>query len=332
MKIGLVRFSSLGDVLLTTGVIRELKRRLPDTQITMITSSRYSDIFAFNPNLDNLIVLEGKRPGDLLRLAKRVRNEAFDIIADLHLNLRSLFVSLSSKSRGRLHYSKCRWPRSMMVFRKERRRLDHVVTRYFRPFEELGLKLTNPRPEIWIDDATKRRMDFFLGNPRIPLVAISPGARRPTKRWIAEGYGELCKLLIELEGARVVLVGDTDDTRVASRVKGIVGRELIDLTGKTSLLELASVLARCSAVVTNDSGPMHMAAAVNTPIVAIFGPTVPEFGFSPLGKAEVIQKELPCRPCSLHGSERCTKNGFKCMRLITADEVFHVVSGVLNDR
>ena len=150
MKIGLMRFSSLGDVVLTTGVIRELKRGLPDAEITMITSSRYSDIFALNRNLDHLMLLEGTALSDLSKLAKKVRKAAFDIIADLHLNPRSLFVSLSSGSGRRLRYSKCRWPRNMMVFRKDRRCVDHVVTRYFRPFGELGLKTASPGFVCWI--------------------------------------------------------------------------------------------------------------------------------------------------------------------------------------
>lgn len=330
MKIGLVRFSSLGDVILTTGIIRELKRKLGNADLTMITSSRYADIFKFDPYLDRTIALEGKRFKDFSKLIGRLRSVKLDILVDLQLNPRSLFTSATSGSRKKLRYSKSRWVRSMMVLRKDGRTCNHITTRYFKPFEKVGLKWTDLRPQIWIDNATKRSVDRLIANGETRIVAVSPGAKRPTKRWLAEEYGRLCRLLVETERVKVVVVGDAHDTEVAGKIEKIAGGDVIDLTGKTSLLQLASVLDRSSVLVTNDSGPMHMATAVNTPTVAIFGPTVPEFGFSPLGQSEVIEKELPCRPCSLHGSERCKKNGFKCMSLITAEEVLDVVSGVLN--
>lgn len=333
MKIGLIRLSSLGDVILTTGITRELKRMLAASEITMITSSRYREIFKFNPYLNKTITLEGKKIKDLSRLIKRVRDEKLDVLVDLHLNPRSILISCTSWSRKKLQYSKSRWLRSMMVFRKTQRSCDHIVTRYFKPFEKLGLESMHLKPEVWIDDETRKSMDFAVGKGEIPLVAVSPGAKRPTKIWPAEEYGRFCRLLIETKRTKIVIVGDRDDTEVANKIKNIVGEDIIDLTGKTSFLQLASVLERSAVLVTNDSGPMHMAVAVNTPVVAIFGPTVPEFGFAPLGERDkVIEKKLSCRPCSLHGSERCRENGFKCMRLITAEEVFEAVSGVLNGR
>ncbi len=331
MKIGLIRFSSLGDVILTTGIIRELKREFDDAEITMITSSRYLDIFRSNPHLNKNLVIEGKSFSDVSRLIKKVRNERFDILADLHLNPRSLLVSCASRSRKKLRYSKCRRLRSMMVSTKNRQMCGHVVDRYFAPFEKLGLKSTNLKPEIWIDGETRRSMNATIGNGNMPLVAVSPGAKRATKRWLAEKYGRLCRSLIETEKAKVIIVGDKEDTQIAHKIRNIAGKNIIDLTGKTSLLQLAAVLRRSSVLVTNDSGPMHMAAATGTPVVAIFGPTVPEFGFSPLGERDrVIEKQLPCRPCSLHGSEQCSQNGFKCMRDVTAEEVIEAVSHVLN--
>ncbi len=331
MKIGLMRFSSLGDVILTAGIIRELKRLLGNAEVTMITSSRYTDIFRFNPHLDRITVLEGKGLRNLSKLIRRIRHERFDILVDLHLNPRSILISSASKSRKKLRYSKSRWPRSMMVFRKDRRDCGHVVNRYFKPFEKSGLRLMNPKPEVWIDDETKKSVQSIIDHAQTPLVAVSPGAKRPTKRWLAEEYGELCRLLVTTEKVGVVLVGDADDTEVAREIRNIARENVIDLTGKTSLLQLAAVLERSSVLVTNDSGPMHMAAATGTPVVAIFGPTVPEFGFSPLGERDrVIEKQLPCRPCSLHGSEQCSQNGFKCMRDVTAEEVLEVVSHVLN--
>lgn len=333
MRIGLIRLSSLGDVVLTTGIIRELKNLFGDAEITMITSSRYMDIFRFNPYLKKTIGLEGKNIKELFRLGRRVRKELYDVLVDLHINPRSLIMSTISRSRKRLRYAKCRWLRSMMVFRKDRKACEHVVIRYFKPFEKMGLKSMNLRPEVWLDEETRRSAGRLIDGANIPLVAISPGAKRPTKRWLPENYGRLCSLLLKTGRVKVVLLGDLDDIEVAEKVKKSTKGHLIDLTGKTSLLQLAAVLERSSVLVTNDSGPMHMASAVNTPVVAIFGPTVPEFGFYPLGERDkIIQRQLPCRPCSLHGSERCRDDSFKCMRLITAEEVFEEVFQVIDDQ
>jgi heptosyltransferase-2 len=218
-----------------------------------------------------------------------------------------------------------------MISEKRRIPCGHVAARYFEPFTTLGLHSTELSPEIWIDPKTERRVESLVGGGRSLVVAISPGANRPTKRWSDEDFGALARLLTERRRARVVVVGDTKDMDVAARVTGIAGEETINLAGGTSLLELAAVLKRASLLVANDSGPMHVAAAVRTPVVALFGPTVPEFGFSPLGERDrIVEVDLPCRPCSLHGTERCGEGSLRCMRLITPDDVFKVVSEVLN--
>lgn len=129
----------------------------------------------------------------------------------------------------------------------------------------------------------------------------------------------------------MVIVGGEKDMGVATEVAGIAGDGVVNLAGRTSLLELAGVLKKASLLVTNDSGPMHVSAAVSTPVVVLFGPTVPEFGFSPLGERDrVVEVDLPCRPCSLHGTDRCSEGNLQCMRLIGSEDVFRVVSDVLN--
>ena len=332
MRIGLIRLSSLGDVVLTTGVVREVKCGIPDAELTMITGSRYEDIFRFNPCVDELILLDGKKYEDMSVLIRRVRSRKFDVLADLQLNPRSLLISAASGARTRLRYSKSRWMRSLMVLRGKRRDCGHVTERYFKPFERLGLRSVNLRPQIWVDRAARQSVENLVGEGgERPVVAISPGATTSTKRWPAEKYGNLCRLLVGKRNVQVVLVGDRKDVQTSAEVRSMAKANIVDLTGKMSLLELASLLERCSVLVTNDSGPMHMAVAMNTPSVAIFGPTVPEFGFSPLGERDrVIERKLACRPCSLHGSDRCKDNGFRCMRLICAEEVFEAVCGVLN--
>ena len=128
---------------------------------------------------------------------------------------------------------------------------------------------------------------------------------------------------------RALIFGGPDEVELSERVSGGIGIDAFSVAGKTGLRETAALIKRCSVFVTNDSGPMHMATAVGTPVVAIFGPTVRGFGFSPLGKSVVVESELKCRPCTLHGSDRCPKGHFECMKKITADSVFERVKGMV---
>ncbi len=331
MKIGIIRLSSLGDVVLTTGIIRELKRELGGCEIVMITSREYEDIFRCNPHLEKTLALEEKSSKGFLKLVHEVRGEGLDVIADLHLNPRSLLLSALSRSGKRLRYRKVHRSRARMISEKRRTSCGHVAARYLEAFEKLGLRSTELSPEIYVDRETEEKVQSLLENGSSPLIAVSPGANRATKRWVPEEFGALSRLLVERRDARVVIVGDEKDADVATEVAAIVGEEAVNLAGRTSLLELAGVLKKSSLLVTNDSGPMHVAAAVSTPVVALFGPTVPEFGFSPLGRRDrVVEVDLPCRPCSLHGTERCSQGGFECMRLIGSEDVYKVVSDVLD--
>ena len=333
MKIGLIRFSSLGDVVLTTGVIREISRELENAEIVMITSKNYEDVFRDNPHVEKTLVLQKKSLSGFLRLVREVRRERLDVIADLHLNPRSLFLSVLSGSRRRLRYRKLHRDRVQMIGEKKRSPCSYVALRYFEPFRRLGLRYNELRPEMWVDRESEKKVQSLIENGSSSLIAIAPGANRMTKRWLPREFGSLCRLLAERRKARIVIVGDAKDADVADEVVGMAEGEVTNLAGRTTLSELAAVLQKSSLLVTNDSGPMHVASAVSTPVVALFGPTVPEFGFSPCGqKDRVVEVDLPCRPCSLHGTDRCREGDHRCMRMIRSEEVFGVVSDVLNGR
>ena len=176
----MIRLTSLGDVTLATGIVREVKLALETAELTVITNSRYEDIFRFNPHLDELLLLEGKSFEDMSRLIQEVRARKLDVLADLQLNPRSLLISAASGAKSKLRYSKSRWVRGMMVRKRERKACDHVTSRYFRPFEQLGLRSGNLKPQIWIDSATRKSVDSLLPAGDNQMVAISPGARRLT--------------------------------------------------------------------------------------------------------------------------------------------------------
>jgi heptosyltransferase-2 len=150
------------------------------------------------------------------------------------------------------------------------------------------------------------------------LIAIAPGSVWATKRW--PYYKELAHLLAG--SARIVVVGGSDDTPLATEIRTLVP-DAVDATGVLPMLGSAELIGRCAAIVTNDSSPLHLASAMGTPTVAIFGPTVPEFGFGPLAASSVVvgHETLACRPCHRHGPRRCPLTHFRCMRELTPEVV-----------
>ena len=162
------------------------------------------------------------------------------------------------------------------------------------------------------------------------LAALHPGSVWKTKRWPAESYARLASRLVGETGAKVMLVGGAEDSALSAEVARQSGVPVLDWAGKTTLPELIALAPRWSLFVTNDSGPMHVAAAAGVPTLAIFGPTTRELGFFPYGDGHrVIEKDLACRPCGLHGAKACPEGHFLCMRLISVEEVFQEASRML---
>jgi heptosyltransferase-2 len=180
------------------------------------------------------------------------------------------------------------------------------------------------RPRLYPGDAERAAVDALLneqGWKGEPFVALAPGSVWPTKRW------PQYPALAELVDARVAIVGSSADVSVATEIVSAVGGRAMDCTGRLSLLASAELIGRATVLVTNDSSPLHLASAMGTPTIALFGPTVPEFGFGPLApSARVIGRtELVCRPCDRHGPRRCPLGHWRCMREITPREVADVV-------
>ena len=160
------------------------------------------------------------------------------------------------------------------------------------------------------------------GGFRGPLLAVAPGARWPTKRWPVERFAAVAQDLAQERGAAVVVLGGPDESRLASALCDNLDVPVIHVAGTQPLMHSAALLSRCSLLISNDSGLMHMATALQVPVVAIFGPTVREFGFYPFqARAEVVSEPLPCRPCSTKGSIRCPRGHHACMQDISSARV-----------
>ncbi len=186
------------------------------------------------------------------------------------------------------------------------------------------------RPQLFPTADDVRAVDELLSSRERPVIALAPGSAWHTKRW--PGYGALAALLAEQYD--IAIVGSADDLAAADEIKLLVERErIVDATGKLSLLGSAELIRRSIALATNDSSPQHLASAMGTPTVTIFGPTAPEFGFGPLapGSRTVGNGSLACRPCDRHGPQRCPLGHWRCMHEITPEEVADTLRSAISE-
>ncbi|MCH7760178.1 lipopolysaccharide heptosyltransferase II [candidate division TA06 bacterium] len=356
MKILLTRLSSIGDIVLATSLLKPLRENYPEGEIVMAVMSPYLPLLQGNPYLSRVIPFEkdGKHRGGLglLRFILSLRRERFDLAIDLHRNLRSHLITLFAGAERSMSYQKEIIKRRAMVFLKKRRKGKHTVHRYLKALDPLGVSLDHAGPGLYLSKEERAWAERYLEECKIlnyeyrtpnfelrsPIIGIVPGAKHSTKRWNPPGFALLGDRLTKELNATVVLLGDGNDEEVAREIEERMEEEVNNFVGKTSLRELAALLDQCHLVVTNDSGPLHMATALGRPVVALFGPTVEEFGFTPYDnqssefevRSIVLSKDLSCRPCSLHGSHHCPLGHHNCMNFITSDEVFGAVKKILS--
>lgn len=315
----LVRFSSIGDILLTTPLVRALARRHPDAKLVYVTKRAMAPLVADNPRLAQVVALE---PGEPLRqLARRLRALGPTHGLDLHGSLRSVGLRLLVRCRWS-GYRKRKLARAALITTK----LDlygarvPVAERYFEAARALDARPDGGPPEFFLGrGATERAAQWLAarGLAYQPLAALAPGAAHATKRWPIAHWIALAGEL-SAAGFRLVVLGGPDDRGIAQQLAGVAERA----AGEFSLQETGALLARARVVVSGDTGVMHMATAVGTPVVALFGPTVEQFGFFPYrAHAEVLQRDLRCRPCSATGTAKCPLGHHRCLVDLAPAEV-----------
>ncbi len=323
-EILVIRLSSLGDIVLTFPALELLSRKEPQARIVVLTKRAYAPLVAAHPVVDEVLVLDETERGirGAWRLARRIRERRFSRVIDLHGTPRSRFIAARSGARrtGRVHSRAL--ARRRLVGAAFLRRVLHrpppssagvgevlpavalAMARAVDPRVSEPAEL--PRPALELPAPALRHADELLAaTPGAgPLIALCPGSRHATKGW--PGYETLAKSLLD-RGHRVAAVlGPEDEWQGAS----VPGCAIV----RGPLLVLAAVLSRAQVAVGNDSGLTHVAAAAGAPVVAVFGPTVPELGFLPVGSHRVVERhDLNCRPCSVHGSRRCPRGDHACL-------------------
>lgn len=319
--------------MLATPLIRVLRNKFPTAQIDFIVKKEFAQILKYNPNITNLIEFDTANGfKELLKVRRRISKERYDLIVDIHNNLRSIFLRTFAGAQV-VRVNKRIFKRFLLVKFKINlyKNAIHVVERYIETLSNFSIKNDNQGLNVFVPEymieAVKNKINFSADDL---YIAIAPSAKHETKRWLPERFAQLGDKLIEKFNAKIILLGSEEDKPRCETVKRLMQNQPINLCGQTSLLESAAVLSLCKLLITNDSGLMHIGSAMKTKIVAIFGSTVKEFGFFPYGtESIVVEKNIPCRPCTHIGREKCPKGHFKCMNDIQVEDVFNACANLL---
>lgn len=324
----------IGDAIMTTPAVRTIRENFPAAEITMLAYPWVADVFRASPHVDRIMLYEKKGRHQGLRglrlLGRELAVQGFDLAILLQNAFEAALLAMLARIPVRAGYR--RDARSLLLSHgvtiPRGLKGRHQVHYYQGLLQELGL--SRGPDELFLalpEQDTAWARDFLAMGAGGPVVGLNPGAAYgPAKRWPAERYAGLAGRLAAEMGATLLVFGTESDREAAARIREAAPEQVKDLTGRTSLAQAMALIALCQAFVTNDSGLMHVAAALNTPLVAVFGSTdaVATGPFSP--RAVVVQKQLPCSPCL---KTHCRRNDFACMMEIGVDEVFAEVVGLL---
>jgi heptosyltransferase-2 len=329
-RILVIRLSSIGDILLTTPVLRLLREHCPEAQVDFLVKAAYQDLVRAHPGVDRLVLFDDRQTlWQTLRILRRTR---YDMVLDLHRTLRSRLLYGGLSARHKLAYGKRTLRRALLVHLgwNTLQAMTSVPELYAIPLRRLGITEALPDMEMHLEPGGQEAMRAYLARVfpdglRRPLLALAPGARWPTKRWPVERFATVAQALAEAHRAAVVILGGDEDVSLAQELCRSLSVPVLDSTGKLSLMQTAALLQQCRLLLSNDSGLMHMATALKVPVIAVFGPTVQEFGFYPFrARAQVVSTALCCRPCTTKGSKRCPRGHHHCMQRVTSTQVMLV--------
>jgi heptosyltransferase-2 len=331
-----IQTSFLGDVILTTPLIAELAKRGP---VDVLVTPEGAAVLANNPGIRNIIRYDKRGTyGSALGLWQTIRQirsrRPYDAAYLAQGSFRSGLLAMMTGARERIGFASSTG-RSLytkqLPYRPDRHHAERLWSLSMAECADPPTR-EQTRPRLYPSDKDRGAIDMFLrenGDSDAPFVALAPGSAWGTKRW--PYYVDLARKL----GAdfRIVVIGSKSDGAIAEQIAAALPPGcVLNATGVLSLLASAELIGRAQAIVTNDSAPQHLASAMGTPTLTIFGPTVPEFGFGPLAERHAVagHDSLSCRPCDRHGPQRCPLGHWRCMRELGADYVAGMLTEVLN--
>ena len=315
---------------MTTPAVAAIKRALPRASLTYVIEEPFRALVEGNPDIDRVIAIPAKQgAADFVRFVRGLRRETYDAVIDFHGGPRASRIAWLSRGKFKVGYRlKYKgWIYDARVPRTAAGAPIHSVENHLNLVRALGITVEEPGPPLYVPEAKaaeKKRVEKIwrenkLGGAKV--IVLHVGAGNEFRDWGEENLAALAGRLAAAPGVRVVLAGAERDRARAERIAGTIPRSaspIVWLAGHLNLTELREVIARAALFIGPDSGPMHLAASTRTPIVALFGPTLPAH-FAPWrAEATIVAKELDCRPCK---QRECITHDFRCLRTITVDEI-----------
>ena len=327
MKILIIRFSSIGDIVLTTPIIRCLKKQLPlNSEIHYLTKPNFNSLLNENPYINKLWLLKP----NLNETIAEIKAQKFDYIIDLHNNLRTLIIKKRSGVKA-FSFNKLNFKKFLLTqFKINHLPNIHIVDRYFETVKSLGIVNDNEGLDYYKPASEKDIFKRFDNLNNLDFIAMAIGGQHSTKKMPASKLTEI----LTASHDKIVLLGGKEDVEIAKKLEIANPDKIINLVGQLTLSESAGVVVMSKGLVTHDTGMMHIAAALKKPVIAIWGNTVPEFGMTAYyGKHIVFNKNfevhnLKCRPCSKIGFDKCPKEHFNCMNLQDTEAIAETLNNL----
>ena len=319
MKVLVIRFSSIGDIVLTSPVVRCLKKQL-NAEVHFFTKKNFKDVVTNNPHIDKIHYLSDDFNSDV----KALKLEQYDYVIDLHHNLRTLRFKQALKVKA-YSFNKLNFEKWLLVNLKiNRLPKQHIVDRYLATIEKLGVKNDGEGLDYYITEDDKvdlHALPNFLHKGYVGLVI---GAQHSTKRLTIEKLRDLCQKI----NYPIILLGGKDDALVADELVKVDANRIFSACGQFKLNQSAYLVQQAKCIVSHDTGLMHIASAFKKEIYSVWGNTVPEFGMFPYKTTHhnFEVKDLSCRPCSKIGHVECPKKHFNCMNLQNIDLLSQMIN------
>jgi heptosyltransferase-2 len=316
LKFLIIRFSSIGDIVLTTPVIRCLRKKYPRATIDYLTKKKFAAILESNPYLDNVFLLED----NFNKTIRQIENEDYDYIIDLHHNLRTLRIKNLIRDIPFYSFNKLNIKKWIYTtFKINRMPPVHIVDRYMATVEKLGVVNDGLGLDYFIPENEKVKEGDIPFSHLQGYVAVAIGAAHNTKKLPVEKLKEL----VEKMTFPVILLGGKEDFANGEKIAATDAIKIYNACGKFSLNESADIVRNATLVISHDTGMMHIAAAFKKNILSVWGNTVPSFGMTPYKtNYEAFQvNKLRCRPCSKTGFDKCPLGHFKCMNEQSMDAI-----------
>ena len=339
-RILIIQTAFIGDVVLTIPLVKVLKEYQNDIEIDFLCIPETANLLNGNPMINEVIVYDKKGTDKgftgLINIFKKIRKRKYDIVLSPHRSYRSALISFLSNSQNRISFDK-----SSLGFlytqKVEYLKGVHEIIRNLKLLEPLGIQKTKiVKPDLFPGEVDKTTVDKLFKshgiNDRDRFIIVAPGSVWFTKRFPEEKFINLLNYFSE-DDIKIVLIGSKSDYELCDRIINASNNKMIyNLAGELSLLQSTELIKRGKLIITNDSAPLHIANSVGTDGVAIFGATVTDFGFYPYGKNDVVFEinGLDCRPCGIHGGNKCPVKTFDCMLQVDEKEIYRTALKMLS--